>query len=180
MGTYATIGERIGGVVSRRYDGVCPRCESKPRPRYKSGRGSRRPYCAKCTREVSLAFSKKHRATLLANARDRRHGDPVSYLLYSARRRAEASGLSFDLCREELSLPSRCPVLGIPIAVVGSTRTPNSPSLDRIDPKRGYVRGNVKVVSWRANEVKRNSTVEELEAVARYIRREAASALFRR
>jgi hypothetical protein len=44
-----------------------------------------------------------------------------------------------------------------------SRREPNSPSLDRIDNTKGYVPGNVWVISWRANDLKRNATLEELK-----------------
>ena len=39
----------------------------------------------------------------------------------------------------------------------------DSPSLDRIFPESGYTKGNVRVISWRANWIKNNSTIEEIE-----------------
>lgn len=45
---------------------------------------------------------------------------------------------------------------------------PNAASLDRIDNSKGYVRGNVMVISLRANAIKNNATAEELTAVAAY------------
>ena len=44
-------------------------------------------------------------------------------------------------------------------------------SLDRADNSRGYVKGNVVVISWRANDLKSNGSADELEAVAAYSRR---------
>lgn len=43
---------------------------------------------------------------------------------------------------------------------------PDSPSIDRIIPALGYVKGNVIVVSQRANTIKNNATPEELRRVA--------------
>lgn len=43
-----------------------------------------------------------------------------------------------------------------------------SPSLDRLDCRKGYVRGNVEVISWKANRIKSNATVMELMKVATY------------
>lgn len=67
-------------------------------------------------------------------------------------------------------IPLHCPVLGLPLYrnSGGSAQGPNSPSLDRIDPALGYVKGNVKVISSRANSIKSNATPEELLRVAAY------------
>ena len=67
-------------------------------------------------------------------------------------------------------IPLHCPVLGLPLYrnSGGAAQGPNSPSLDRIDPDLGYVRGNVKVISARANSIKSNATPEELLRVAAY------------
>lgn len=54
-----------------------------------------------------------------------------------------------------------CPVFGIPISWVNSNRNENSPSLDRIDPTKGYIKGNVELMSWRANRIKNDGTSEE-------------------
>lgn len=45
------------------------------------------------------------------------------------------------------------------------------PSLDRINPDRGYVPGNVQVISFRANTLKNNATREELAKVLAYMKR---------
>lgn len=67
----------------------------------------------------------------------------------------------------------KCPVFGVPFAYgrrVDREAHPNSPSLDRIDPIKGYVVGNIAVISWRANAVKRDATIKELEAVAAWLK----------
>lgn len=53
----------------------------------------------------------------------------------------------------------------------GEVRT-SSPSLDRFDPKKGYVRGNINVISDRANTLKNNASVEELEKVVAWMKRQ--------
>lgn len=70
-------------------------------------------------------------------------------------------------------IPPVCPILGIPLfrgKGVGS-HGPNSPSLDRIIPVLGYIRGNIQVISQRANVIKNDATYEEVQKVADYMRK---------
>lgn len=91
-------------------------------------------------------------------------------LLRSAKRRAEAKGLAFAIGREHIPIPVICPALGIelqePVAGDGFANRENSPSIDRIDSSLGYVPGNVVVISWRANSLKRDATPDELRRIA--------------
>lgn len=93
-------------------------------------------------------------------------------MLRNARNRAKRFGLKFDLTRDDLVIPKRCPVLGIPLRVGRgrNSHTDNSPSLDRVIPRKGYVRGNVIVISWRANRIKNNGTTEELMRIAVFLK----------
>jgi hypothetical protein len=89
--------------------------------------------------------------------------NPESYLLARARNRAKTDGIVFDLGVADIVIPESCPILGIPLMRrAGNCAGPNSPSLDRIIPSRGYVRGNVQVISHRANSMKRDDTLDEL------------------
>lgn len=87
-------------------------------------------------------------------------------MLQGAKERATKHNLPFNLTVEDIVIPTHCPVLGIKLES-GSHRT--RPELDRIIPKLGYVKGNVCVISGRANRIKYNATVDELQAVASYI-----------
>jgi len=89
-------------------------------------------------------------------------------LLKSSRYRAKRDGIRHTLTLADINVPERCPVLGMRLRKTKGRAGPSSPSLDRINPRRGYVRGNVVVVSWRANEIKKDATVHELELVARF------------
>ena len=63
-------------------------------------------------------------------------------------------------------IPKYCPVLGIEIKS-NTTNAPldSSPSLDRIDSSKGYIKGNVRIISNRANRIKSDATIEELRKV---------------
>lgn len=84
-----------------------------------------------------------------------------------AKRRAKQKGLPFNLEVKDVPvIPDCCPVLGIPIRTATCRQNDNSPTLDRIIGQFGYVKGNVRIISWRANMLKRDATLEELRAVA--------------
>lgn len=98
---------------------------------------------------------------------------PETILLGLARSRALKKGLPFDLTEEDVLIPNFCPVLGIPLvrgSGLGGHR-PGSPSLDRIRPELGYVKGNVIVISHRANSLKRDATIDELQSLAAFYSR---------
>ena len=94
----------------------------------------------------------------------------LKHLVRSARARAKEFDLPFDISHEDLVIPEICPVLGIPILLNcgDARRNPNAPSIDKVIPSRGYVKGNVVVVSWRANKLKSDATIEELGNLARF------------
>lgn len=74
---------------------------------------------------------------------------------------------------ESIELPKECPMLGQELNYLGTgeqaTRSEYSPSLDRIDSTQGYVKGNLQVISWRANRIKNDATPEELDKIATYM-----------
>lgn len=95
----------------------------------------------------------------------------IARMLYAAHRSAISKGLPFSLTAEDLVIPERCPVLGIKILLLsGRGRLDCAPSLDRVDPSKGYTRTNTRIISERANRIKNNGTAEEHEKIARYIR----------
>lgn len=90
-------------------------------------------------------------------------------MLYKARLRAKARGLPCTITRSDIPIPNFCPVLGIPIAKTYGRVSPGTPSIDRFDSSKGYVPGNVRVISYRANTLKNNGTIDELRAVLAYL-----------
>lgn len=97
-----------------------------------------------------------------------RINNPSRKMLSQARRNAAARGEQCELTLEDIIIPKLCPVLGIPIVeTTGSGgRSDGTATLDRINNDIGYLKGNVIVVSWRANRLKSNSTPKELRRIA--------------
>lgn len=94
----------------------------------------------------------------------------IGVALGSARNRAKAQGVPFELTLDDLKIPTYCPVFNIPLNYgKGMGPQKDSPSLDRIDPSKGYIRGNVQIISNKANVMKQDATKEDLLKFANWI-----------
>lgn len=136
----------------------------------------RHTICTSCAQEKKLHFPTPEETEALRKARKKANYQRVNHKrlwLAQIKQRAKKRGLAFDLSEEDLIIPERCPVLGIPIAPqFGSgkgSQKDNSPSVDRVDNSKGYVRGNVRVISNRANRLKNNANLEEIKQIATYV-----------
>lgn len=129
-------------------------------PRYVSGR-----QCVKCMASPRVYAERRRRQAIL------RSGTWVSTQVANARKRAILHRVDIDEAEVRLVLsccPDRCPVLGTDFVMTGK-QSALSPSLDRIRPDRGYVAGNMAVISVRANVIKNDATAAELRAVADWL-----------
>lgn len=99
---------------------------------------------------------------------DKWHQNVQKYLFFQLRSRAIAKNIPFDLALEDLIIPKTCPIFGIPLFVSKGRNSANSPSVDRIDNTKGYVKGNVHVISWKANKLKNDATMEDLQTIVNY------------
>ena len=161
------------GSLSRRARGGACFCRSKavyadPQKREKINRASKVYYAA---RKAKWPPQEK-RVPVCAY----RHSQPILRMMHSVRKSAKRRGLGVDLCANDLlPLPKVCPILGIELDYTYGSKygraQRNSPSVDRIDSSKGYVKGNVQVISMRANTLKSDSTIPELLALAAYMER---------
>ena len=115
-------------------------------------------------RNRSLQFNKR----LLAK-------NPKKYkcrqMYSSARKRAKQKGFSFNITSDYLYsiAPDICPILGVKIDYACNSKNKNSASLDRIDSSIGYVVGNVQIISYLANLMKSNASIDEQIRFAEYV-----------
>ena len=92
---------------------------------------------------------------------------PIERRIYNrAKSRAKQKGREFDLDLSDIILPEVCPVLGKPFVYGDPDWTY---SIDRIDSNKGYIKGNINIVSNRANMLKNNATAEELKLILCYL-----------
>jgi len=99
------------------------------------------------------------------------------YLVNKARDRSKTKNMEFNIDISDLDEPIVCPILGIEInwANLSGKVGENSPSIDRIDNSKGYIKGNVRVVSYKANSLKSNGTIEEFEKIIKYMKESLTS-----
>ena len=90
--------------------------------------------------------------------------------LTSIKSRSKERNLEFNITLEYLESiypdDSLCPLLNIPLDWNSPPKHPSTPSIDRIDNSKGYIKGNVQWVSWRANRLMSDATPDELLMVA--------------
>jgi hypothetical protein len=176
----------------------CKACsETKPTSEfYKDGNGLR----TKCKSCDKVRFRRFNATTQYSAARYRRRceadpawqrkalqayreRDPKRYWAWfaaaRARWRAKKYGLTYDLTPAYLLsiAPDDCPALGVRLAYPDGSRRgdqknllPTAPSLDRIQPSKGYVIGNVQVISILANAIKTNATADQVLAVGAWMK----------
>jgi len=110
--------------------------------------------------------------------RHRRRAHPDTALVERAQHRARLRDLPFCITANDVVVPTICPALGIPL-IAGQKRAATSPSLDRIQPGLGYVPGNIRVLSDRANRMKGNLNLAQLQARANVAKGEKREAYVR-
>lgn len=138
-------------------------------------------------RMKSPAYAAKHRKRM-REYEQRRRADPIrgaklrardvaNYakdcrgpMLCAARLRAKRDGVRFAIVKADIVVPEFCPALGIRLSVTKGKPGDGSPTIDRFIPARGYVPGNVAVISHRANRIKNNASLFELQAVAVWLK----------
>lgn len=97
--------------------------------------------------------------------------NPEKVLLSLARSRAKRDNIEFNLDVSDIAIPQTCPVLGIELKRgIGKGPKDNSPTLDRIHPKIGYIKGNVIVISSLANKIKTSANYRQILSVGRWLK----------
>jgi len=95
----------------------------------------------------------------------------LKYLLRHLKQSARRRNLDFNLTEyylENLSFPLTCPILNVPLEYGKREYSEFKPSVDRIDSSKGYIQGNICVMSIKANRAKNNLTDAELKKFALY------------
>lgn len=128
-------------------------------------------------REKRRHYRERNKDAIRKKQREIYEKNAERYVWTNLKGRAARMGIPFNIEPEDLTPPEFCPVLGIRlerVRVDGRSRgkaIESSPSVDRIIPELGYVKGNIIIVSYKANRIKNNATINELVLVAEFYKR---------
>lgn len=129
------------------------------------------------------AWREKNPEKMADFQRQYKRGDNPTYLAYaerhfqkglwtSAKHNAKKANLPFNLDVEDIVIPAVCPYLGIALTkLYGHGHLDTNASVDKIVPELGYVKGNIKIISRKANRMKNNASLEELLIFAENIQK---------
>lgn len=163
---------------------VCSKCkESKELVEFnnsQTAKDKKQSRCRECERQYQQLRSVKYAAEIqeysLSYIKRKRtdHDWRIKQLIQQAKRRASKKNLPFDLTLENVKKKfpagNRCPVFGFELTWGNSGFRETSPSIDRIDSSKGYTCDNIQVISWKANRLKSNFTLADIEALALFMR----------
>ena len=120
-------------------------------------------------KEKQKIRSKKHQDKLMSTKEG-----CIKRRLFETKYRAKKLNIPFDLTLEYLIsiAPNICPVFGTELSWGHQTGKilQTSASLDKIDPDKGYVIGNVQWLSNLANTMKSKATIEQLSKFADWVK----------
>lgn len=144
--------------------------EYRKRKRRERGlmKSGRKPLCG----EAKIAALEKRKQWELSWKKVYSENHPVKRLIWAARRRAKNKNQDFNITEEDINIPTHCPYLGIELVTSSprGTSRESTMSLDRIDTSKGYIKGNVEVISHLANTMKNCATNEQLLQFANVIK----------
>lgn len=153
--------------------------------------------CKICTNEIGKKWRSLHpgysdayyktntehmKGNQIRRYRNRKTNEPWYIAYCTIRQRARKMNIEIDVDAQYIKdiWTDICPVLGIPLKCAvyesGNPRTKNkakphtnSPTIDRIDPSRGYIKGNICIMSYRANMIKNCGSIEEHKKIIDFI-----------
>jgi len=171
----------IGGKIIDSYSGVfyqtCCDCDRELpskmfRIRTDNKHKQRRPFCFDCESDKRKSSYQENKPEVLARAHIYYKNNYLKKRMYQLAATAKRKNLKFDLTLQDLVVPELCPYLGVRLTqVVGNGVVWDNVSVDRIDSSKGYVKGNVQIMSRKANSMKNMATEEELVAFAKNVLR---------
>ena len=122
-------------------------------------------------RTVRRKYDEEFKTRVNKTKRESRLRNYVHAMWKAAKTRAESRGLEFNIEESDIINPETCPILECPIKFGTKEDYNYSPSLDRIDNSKGYVKGNIMVISKKANTMKNSASLEELQKFCKNVLR---------
>lgn len=123
-------------------------------------------------KELSSSDYERYRDNIRRAVLKYDQANPARYIFQHVRAAAKRRGIEFSIEVSDIVIPEYCPMLGCKLTMErGKGKIGTNASLDRIDSTKGYIKGNVQVLSSLANYMKNNATPEQLVIFAENILR---------
>lgn len=103
------------------------------------------------------------------SSKNRYKASPYEMKVAGSKAMAKIRNLEHTITADDIEWGDVCPVYGIPIDYNADKYSNNAPQLDRVDNSKGYIKGNVKVISRKANVDKRDLSIDEVRKLLRYM-----------
>lgn len=135
---------------------------AKQREYYKVTKGASQKKYYKNNKEKCIKVRQEYQKNL-------REVNPVHALYINLKSAAKQKKLEFSIDESDIRVPIMCPIMQIPLKFNNKVHKNDSPSVDRIDTSKGYIKGNIAVISYKANTCKNNLTLEEVRRLLQYM-----------
>jgi hypothetical protein len=120
-------------------------------------------------KEKCLEYCRTNKEWISKRQKMARRNNPSWEMYRRIRCKSKQENIPFNLDPTDIVIPSCCPILGIQLEMGNTTVSDNSPSIDRIYPKLGYIKGNIEIISNRANRIKSDATLDELKKIVHFL-----------
>lgn len=91
---------------------------------------------------------------------------PLEKRMYNRTKfRAKKFNREFSISLEDIVFPTHCPIFGRPFIYGDHDWTY---SIDRIDNSKGYIKGNIVIVSNKANRLKNDASIDDLKKIVEF------------
>lgn len=118
-------------------------------------------------KEYSKRYYEKNKERIKARTREYQKHNPIYVSWQNCKHRAIRKGIEFNIEMSDIIIPEECPILGIPL---DRRDLDHCPSVDRVDNEKGYIKGNIRVISNKANTLKGDLTIELCEKLLEYMK----------
>jgi hypothetical protein len=131
--------------------------------------------CSLCKQDLPLrkfyVGSSRCRTCISEKSKQLRQDNPAKTAWERARARAKKNGTEFTITQEDVEAvwTNTCPIYQMPLVTNQGKPDGNSHSIDRINNNKGYIPGNIAIVSMRFNSEKRNLSPELLRRMLAYM-----------
>lgn len=137
-------------------------------PKVKRDREKMNRYQAKYRKNNLEKCRRATRKWDMGKRKEKYRKDPVKYLWGVAKSRAKKFGIPFEILPEDIVLNKYCPITGRELDIF-TNNILTSMSLDKVVNDKGYIKGNVQIISRKGNTLKNNGTIEQFKNIVKYM-----------